>query len=178
VNNAWETPFENIEGAQEYMRLLAEAVQEARQEVEADIGSQEDPRQRRLQALRIVSYKLEKLEQHMKVSQRILNDLRSLRRLLFEERRRSAPLSVDLVTKSDEVCEVRTLLVSARLATPANPASPPQNHVSCQPSRCELRNWEKCNAHSRHRKQPLGDRTPTHCRDPEPRYWNFCVAST
>ena len=105
MNNGWETPFESIEGAQEYMRLLAEAVREARQEVEADIGSQGDSQQRRLEALRIVSYKLVKLEQHMKASQRILNDLRSLRRLLFEERRRSAPLPTDLATAPDELYE-------------------------------------------------------------------------
>lgn len=105
MSNGWETPFESIEGAQEYMRLLAEAVREARQEVEADISSQKDPHQRRLQALRIVSYKLVKLEQHMKVSQRILNDLRSLRRLLFEERRHSAPLPTDPATASDELYE-------------------------------------------------------------------------
>ncbi len=106
MNNDRETPFENIEGAQDYMRLLAEAVREARLDVEADISSQGDPHQRRLQALRIVSYKLEKLEQHMKVSRRILNDLRSLRRLLFEERRRSAPLPADPATGSDDVCEL------------------------------------------------------------------------
>jgi len=31
-------------------------------------------------------YKLEQLEKHVKTSHRILNDLRTLRRLLFEER--------------------------------------------------------------------------------------------
>ena len=106
MNNEWETPFENIEGAQDYMCLMAEAVRETRLDVEADIRSQGDPHQRRVQALRIVSYKLEKLDQHMKISRRILNDLRSLRRLLFEERRHSAPLPADPATASDEVCEL------------------------------------------------------------------------
>jgi hypothetical protein len=104
LNNEWETPFESIEGAQEYMRLLAEAVGEARQEVESDIGAQADADERRLQALRIVAYKLEKLAQHMKQSQRILNDLRSLRRLLFEERRRPALPTAEL-DLSDKVYE-------------------------------------------------------------------------
>ena len=103
MNKGWETPFESIEGAQKYMRLLAETVEEGRQEVEADISAQADPGDRRLQALRIVSYKLEKLAQHMKHSQRILNDLRSLRRLLFEERRQAfPPAELDL---SDNVSE-------------------------------------------------------------------------
>ena len=105
MNNGWEKPFESIEGAQEYMRLLAEAVRETRLEVEADISNDGDPHKRRLQALRIVSYKLEKLEQHMKVSQRLLNDLRSLRRLLFEERGRPATSPADLDTTSDKVWE-------------------------------------------------------------------------
>jgi hypothetical protein len=105
LNNGWEKPFESIEGAQEYMRLLAEAVRETRLEVEADISNDGDPHKRRLQALRIVSYKLEKLEQHMKVSQRLLNDLRSLRRLLFEERGRPATSPTDLDTTPDKVWE-------------------------------------------------------------------------
>jgi hypothetical protein len=39
-----------------------------------------------LEAVRLALYKLEKLEQHIKASRRLLNDLRTLRRLLFEER--------------------------------------------------------------------------------------------
>jgi len=39
-----------------------------------------------LQALRLVLYKLEKLEQHIRASRRLLNDLRTLRRLLLDER--------------------------------------------------------------------------------------------
>jgi hypothetical protein len=33
-----------------------------------------------------VQFKLDKLEQHLKTSSRLLNDLRTLRRLLLEER--------------------------------------------------------------------------------------------
>jgi len=40
-----------------------------------------------------VLYKLEKLEQHLKVSGRLLNDLRTLRRLLLEERSETASVS-------------------------------------------------------------------------------------
>ena len=80
-------PFESIEGAQEYLALLIAAVQEAKQDVEADVRAHARPElQRRLQALQLVLYKLEQLEKHVKTSHRILNDLRTLRRLLFEER--------------------------------------------------------------------------------------------
>jgi hypothetical protein len=36
--------------------------------------------------LQIVQFKLDKLEQHLQASSRLLNDLRTLRRLLLEER--------------------------------------------------------------------------------------------
>lgn len=82
-----ETPFDNIEGAHEYLGLLAEAVDEAKHNADSDILSEGGAQsQRRLDALRLVMYKLEKLEQHIKISRRLLNDLRSLRRLLLDER--------------------------------------------------------------------------------------------
>ena len=82
-----ETPFENIEGAHQYIELLLEAVEEARRDVEIDIESvgRGDP-QRRDEALQIVAHKLERLTFHVTRSRRLLNDLRILRRLLLEER--------------------------------------------------------------------------------------------
>jgi len=79
--------FDSIESAHEFVTLLAATVGEAKREVEADIqreSTAESPR--RLDALRTALYSMEKLELHMNQSRRILNDLRSLRRLLFEER--------------------------------------------------------------------------------------------
>lgn len=81
-----ETPFDNIEGAQEYLALLAQAVDEARQNADSDILAEGESKSRRVDALRLVLYKLEKLEQHIRLSRRLLNDLRSLRRLLLDER--------------------------------------------------------------------------------------------
>jgi len=82
-----ETPFDSIESAQEYMALLAEALAEAKQTVESDIEANHGIKaERRVQALRLVLYNLEKLHHYTKSSGRILNDLRSLRRLLLEER--------------------------------------------------------------------------------------------
>jgi hypothetical protein len=81
------SPFDSIESAHEFIALLAETVREAKRDVEADVqreSTSESPR--RLDALRTTLYSMEKLELHMNKSRRILNDLRSLRRLLFEER--------------------------------------------------------------------------------------------
>ena len=82
-----ETPFDSVENAHEYVRLLVEAIAEARRDIESDITKAvESKSERRLQALRLVQFKLEKLEHTLRSSSRTLNDLRSLRRLLLEER--------------------------------------------------------------------------------------------
>lgn len=87
VSDKAETPFDDIEGSREYVAMLAEAVDEARRDVEADIAAAErDGADRRKQALLLVSYNLAKLNLHITTSRRILNDLRSLRRLLLAER--------------------------------------------------------------------------------------------
>ena len=86
-----EQPFDSIESAYDFFRILSEAVAQAKQDIDEQIqgqvqresGSQSS---RRLDALRVVYYSVEKLEFHIHCSRRILNDLRSLRRLLFEER--------------------------------------------------------------------------------------------
>jgi hypothetical protein len=86
-----ETPFDSVEGAQEYIKLLSQTVLEAQQAVQADLnaGGMGDAKQ--LEALRLVFYNLEKLSQHLKSGSRILNDLRTLRRLLLQERRPKTP---------------------------------------------------------------------------------------
>lgn len=81
------TPFDNIESSHEYVSLLAKAVEEALAEVEADITlASESEVGRRKEALQLVHFHLSKLSGHMTSSRRILNDLRTLRRLLLEER--------------------------------------------------------------------------------------------
>ena len=92
-----ETPFDNIESSHEYVALLAEAIEEAKREIEEEIAAAESENaERRKEALLLVSYNLGKLDLHIRSSRRILNDLRSLRRLLLSERsvmqaRRAAP---------------------------------------------------------------------------------------
>ena len=82
-----ETPFDSIESSHEYVALLAEAIEEARRDVDAEIElALQEGAARRKQGLQLVSYNLAKLSLHMTTSRRILNDLRSLRRLLLAER--------------------------------------------------------------------------------------------
>ena len=83
----FETPFDSIESSHQYVALLTQAIEEARRDVECDIAlATADRAKRRRDALQLVLYNLSKLESHMSASRRILNDLRTLRRLLLEER--------------------------------------------------------------------------------------------
>jgi hypothetical protein len=95
-----QTPFDSVENAQTYIRLLIEALTEAKKEIDEDVegagGARSD---RRLQALRLVQYKLHRLEHHLRASGRMLNDLRRLRRLLLEE---DSELSLPAERFSDE----------------------------------------------------------------------------
>jgi hypothetical protein len=86
-----QTPFDSVENAHEYVRLLGEAIAEAKNEIAADLVAAKPDR--RVEALRVVQFKLDKLEQHLKTSSRLLNDLRTLRRLLLEERPEPATVS-------------------------------------------------------------------------------------
>ena len=86
--NGSETPFDSIEGSYEYVDMLADAIQEARHDVEAEVAlAEKESADRRKQGLLLVSYNLAKLEGHITSSRRILNDLRTLRRVLLAERR-------------------------------------------------------------------------------------------
>jgi hypothetical protein len=82
------TPFDSIEGAQEYLSLLAESLEEALSAVQEDAveAARTKGAERRLEALRLVQFKLSKLREHLASSRRILGDLRTLRRLLLRER--------------------------------------------------------------------------------------------
>jgi primosomal protein N'' len=87
MGSTHETPFDSIENAQDYLRLLLEAVADARSDIAADTAEAEQAAlARRLDALRLVEFKMEKLDQRLRGASRLLNDLRTLRRLLLEER--------------------------------------------------------------------------------------------
>ena len=96
MNTRLQTPFDTVENAHDYVRLLVEAIAEAKGEIEADLGEAAEAKSdRRVQALRIVQFKLDKLEQHLQSSSRLLNDLRTLRRLLLDERPEPVTASPD-----------------------------------------------------------------------------------
>jgi hypothetical protein len=79
-------PFTSLEAAHEYVGLLLEAVQQARGDVAEDLAAAgADGPQRQRQALALVAWKLERLEQQLEASRRLMNDLRRLRRLLVGE---------------------------------------------------------------------------------------------
>lgn len=81
------TPFDSIESALEYVTLLLEATREAQEHVTQELVEHATPQMaRQKQALQLVSYKLDKLAFHFGAGKRILNDLRTLRRLLLEEK--------------------------------------------------------------------------------------------
>jgi hypothetical protein len=83
-----DTPFDNIESSHQYVSLLHDAIEEARREVDEEIAySANGDAERRKEALQIVAYNLAKLSFHMQTSGRLLNDLRTLRRLLLAERK-------------------------------------------------------------------------------------------
>ncbi|HZI55563.1 MAG TPA: hypothetical protein VFF39_02250 [Verrucomicrobiae bacterium] len=87
MSNQIKTPFESIENAQQYIRLLIEAVKEAKRDIDDEISlATLQTSHRRVEALCVVEYNLGKLERSLSASGRTLSDLRSLRRLLHDER--------------------------------------------------------------------------------------------
>lgn len=80
-------PFESIEAAYEYVTLLADAALEARRDVaEQQSRARAESAERREQGLQLAGFKLAQLGIHLQQSRRLLNDLRTLRRLLAGER--------------------------------------------------------------------------------------------
>jgi hypothetical protein len=81
------TPFDSIESSHDYVRMLGQAIDDAVCQIEEDIGiASANGATRRVEALRLAAYKLSLLRGHFVTSRRLLNDLRTLRRLLLNER--------------------------------------------------------------------------------------------
>lgn len=79
--------FESIEGSHDYVSRLGQAVDDAICQIDVDIrAATANGADRRVQALRLAAYKLTLLRGHFVASRRLLNDLRTLRRLLLQER--------------------------------------------------------------------------------------------
>lgn len=80
-------PFQSIEGTQEFLFLMLESIRETAANIAAEeIERREAGQDRHADALRLIQYKLDRLQWHTSQSGRLLNDLRSLRRLLYGER--------------------------------------------------------------------------------------------
>jgi hypothetical protein len=80
-------PFDSIESAHEFVAFLGERVEAAMKETQGHSDqAKAEGNQRRVEALAVALLKMNQLSTHMQRSRRILNDLRTLRRLLFQER--------------------------------------------------------------------------------------------
>ena len=82
-----DSPFETLESAHDFVGLLREAVDEAYGSIiDQTAEAQAAGAARRIDALRLADHKLNSLRQHVLASLILLNDLRTLRRLLLGER--------------------------------------------------------------------------------------------
>lgn len=83
-----DSPFETLESAYGFISLLREAVDDTYASILDEVArAQATPgAERRLDALRLVDHKLNSLRQNVLASLILLNDLRTLRRLLLGER--------------------------------------------------------------------------------------------
>lgn len=77
--------FATIESALEFLGLFEEAVVDAQAEIREQLAHANDGNRRR-DAIYLTMHKLEKLSFYIAQSKRMTNDLRTLRRLLHQER--------------------------------------------------------------------------------------------
>jgi hypothetical protein len=89
-----QNPFDTIESTHEYLKLLDEVLEEVQnttdEELQRIVLTDTMVISRGVEAVHLLSYKIEQLRHHVKASSRILNDLRTLRRLLLGERKAAA----------------------------------------------------------------------------------------
>ncbi len=79
-----DRPFNTIESAHEYLSLLSDQIAEVMNDVMREIAASTDRKQeRRAEAWQTVLYTLTKLQFNTASSRRLVNDLRTLRNLLF-----------------------------------------------------------------------------------------------
>ncbi len=124
MNQESGSPFDSIEDAHDFMTLLAQTVFETKLDIEADVQRESSSTfPRRAEALKLALYTLERLEFHMLRSRRILNDLRTLRRLLFEERTLSAMTQRPRAEGKAKADTLLTVVASRRSSRPTRPAA-------------------------------------------------------
>ena len=80
-----QAPFESIEDAQEYLELLSEAITESEQSVSQDLCGHIPADEQMIRCQQLLLYNLQKLSTHVRISRRILKDLKTLRNLLHAQ---------------------------------------------------------------------------------------------
>jgi hypothetical protein len=82
-----EQPFDSIESAHDFMNILADTILEAMKDLHRDQElAVRDGQQRRVDAIQLAMFKLKTLNCHVHKSRITLNDLRTIRRLILNER--------------------------------------------------------------------------------------------
>jgi hypothetical protein len=82
-----EQTFDSIESAIDFMNVLAETILDAVKDLHRDQKSAvQEGLERRAQAIELAQFKLKTLNCYVFKSRRTLNDLRTIRRLLLNER--------------------------------------------------------------------------------------------
>ena len=95
-----DNPFDTVESALEFLSLFEAAIGNTLKDVRNDLDAAGSAT-RRSDALQLAVYKLERLEHHIGRSKRMANDLRILRRLLFDERNASSQSELALAASVD-----------------------------------------------------------------------------
>jgi hypothetical protein len=122
------TPFDSIEGSLEYIGLLREAIETAKKSVAQESErARQEAATRRLEALQLIAYKLDRLAWHVDGSRRLLHDLRMLKRLLLGERQLDAT-SKQAARNTAFVAGKRSRAEGARARSPAIAPSTPTYH--------------------------------------------------
>ena len=82
-----EQPFDSIESAHDFMNVLAETVVAAMKDLHRDHQiALRDGQERRARAIELALFKAKTLNCYIFKSRRMLNDLRTIRRLILNER--------------------------------------------------------------------------------------------
>lgn len=82
-----EQPFDSIESAYEFMNILAQTILDNMKDLRRDFDfATRDGQERRARAIELAIFKCKALNCHVHKSRRTLNDLRTIRRLILNER--------------------------------------------------------------------------------------------
>ncbi len=87
MSDGVEQPFESIESAYDFMDVLAQMIMEAMSDLHDDhLAAVRDGQARRARAIELALFKAKTLNCYVHKSRRMLNDLRTIRRLILNER--------------------------------------------------------------------------------------------